>query len=170
MLFVLAYWKIIMYLCTMRKERITLRRTVTTDDSVSVVIEKDYTQVYDCFSKMMADVNSVTSFKLLFWLLANKTSGGGGIGIDSITYKEFNDFLISTCTKDCAITRSTFDRCVAELKSVGALTCLTRGHYQANAYGFWRGDTKQRRATLTSQLGDNQLIQYNPDHDTKLIG
>lgn len=151
----------------MRKERITYRKK--TNESISFVIEKDYTQVYDCFSKMSIKIHSGTSYKLLFWLLANKTSDGGGIQVDAIVFREFNEFLSEECGPDCTVVRSTFDKCVAELREAGALTMLTRGHYQANAYGFWREGVKDRKDFLLKEYKNGKHSFFNPDHNTKLI-
>lgn len=157
----------------MRKGTITYNKskTVTTKEkeSTTFTFERDYTQVYDCFSKMSVNINSGTSYKLLFWLLANKTNDDGGIQIDSVIYDQFNAFLISECGKECGVVRSTFDKCVAELKNAGALSLVMKGHYIANGYGFWRGSIKDRIKFLEAEHKNADYAFYNPDHDTKLL-
>jgi len=156
----------------MRKETVTIRRrkkTVEEDDSISFVIEKDFTQVYDCFSKMSAKIRSITSYKLLFWLLANKAADDGTIHVDAIIYEEFNEFLSKECGPECKVIRATFDNCIAELKKVGALLMKGRGHYKANSFGFWRGPLKDRKELLLKEY-KSDTIMFNPDHDTKLLG
>lgn len=155
----------------MRKERITYKKykkTVEEAESTSFVIEKDYTQVYDCFCNIARDISTVVSYRLLFWLLSNKTNKDGGIHIDGTVCKHFNDYLTEKC-EGCGISERTFYLAVAELREAGALTQASRGFYYANAYGFWRGPLKDRKDHLIKEHKEAPYPFYNPDHNTKLL-
>jgi hypothetical protein len=154
----------------MRKEKITYSTYKRTEEGTSAtfVVEKDYTQLYDCFCSMARDIHSGTSYKLLFWLLANKTTKDGGIHTDNTVYEEFNKYLTEKCNH-CGVSSTIFYRSIAELRDAGALTQVSKGFYYANAYGFWRGSLKDRREHLIKEHKDASYPFYNPDHDTKLI-
>lgn len=124
-------------------------------------IDTDYTQIYDSFSLVAKKIRSATSFKLLLWLLANKTNDENGIDSGINTYNDFNNYLSVDCDS-CSITYRTFLNCMKELMDSGAVTKPYKGQYFANPYLFWKDETDKRIEHLTEQNKDGNFISLNP--------
>jgi len=146
-----------------RKKRIyfTTEETVTKTRKGWIEIELDFTQIYDTFTVIAANIKSATTFKLLFWLLANKMSEENGITCDSVSFEQFNEYLKTSC-KDCTINYRTYLRAIKELNEVGALTKVQKGHYYANPHLFWGGDVEERMKFLELESKDKDLKSLNP--------
>lgn len=129
-------------------------------------IDMDYTQLYHCFTRISPKINSATTFKLLFWLLANKTNDSNGIDTSTESFNQFNSYLSEVNKVDTSITYRTFMNCMTELKTSGALTQVGRGHYYANPNMFWQDSTKKRTILLSEEAKDGNYISVNP---TKMI-
>lgn len=146
-----------------RRKRIYFNttETVTTTKKGWIEIELDFTQIYDTFTMMSKNITSATTFKLLFWLLANKMNDENGVVCDSISFEEFNNYLKHDC-KDCGINYRTYLRSIKELSDVGALTKVQKGHYYANPHLFWAGDKDDRLKFLELEAKDPDLQSLNP--------
>jgi len=131
--------------------------THTTKKKGWIEIDMDFTQVYHCFSKIAPKVKSATTFKLLFWLLANKTDDYNGIDASTHSFNEFNKHLETECGLYCTITYRTFSNCIQELKDAGALTKVGKGHYYANPSMFWKLDKDERIGMLKIEAKGNIL-------------
>jgi hypothetical protein len=136
--------------------------TVTTTKKGWAEVELDFTQIYDTFTEIAVDIKSATTFKLLFWLLANKMSDENGIVCDSVSFNEFNKYLGEKCKEDCSINYRTYLRAIKELSDVGALTKVQKGHYYANPHLFWGGDKQDRLDFLVLEAKDSELQSLNP--------
>lgn len=150
----------------MRKKRIYFKteEVKTTVRRGYFEIDMDFTQIYDSFSVISAKIQTASSFKLLFWLLANKTNNENGVDSGKKTYGDFNLYLKSQC-ENCEISYRTFQRSMEELTEAGALTKAYRGQYFANPYLFWKDDAEKRIEHLEEQNKDGNFISYNPVND-----
>jgi hypothetical protein len=136
--------------------------TITTKKKGWIEIDLDFTQIYDSFSTIAAGIKSATSFKLLFWLLANKMNDENGVDCSKRSYEEFNAHLKDHCNQDCGISYSGYIKCMHELNQVGALTKVQKGHYYANPHLFWGGDKDDRLSFLELEAKDPELRSLNP--------
>jgi hypothetical protein len=128
-----------------------------------IELDTDYTQIYNCFTAISPGIKSVTTFKLLFWLLANKTGEMNGIDCSVNSYREFNEYLKQHCKEGaCGIGYRTFTNCMVELKEAGALTRIGKGHYYANPNMFWKDDVDKRTTMLIEEKKDGNYISLNP--------
>ncbi len=116
--------------------------TVTKNSKGWVEIDTDFTQVYDCFSKLSVKLKSIVSVKLLFWLLSHEANKSNGISSGQHVYDKFVKYLIDEGSTDIAM--RTFKSSFEELTTIGVLTRVGRGHYYLNPYVFWRDDKKER--------------------------
>ena len=121
-------------------------------------VETDYIQLYKNFIEVSHKISSVTSFKLLHWLLAERLSDENGLLVGKM-FKDFNEYLRTRCGEDCIIVESTFYRAITELVNVGAINKLGKSHYHANAALFWTSDTQQRI----------EHLKLNEAHDVNLL-
>ncbi len=133
----------------------------------SITVNTDYTQVYDSFSKLSRGIKNGVSFKLLFWLMANKTNKDRGVSMDAYVREDFNRFLQEDC-ETCSISKRTFDYCIKELVDANALTRIGRGHYYANAYCLWKGPTAKRTVFLQEEAKADRYKMLNPDAPKKI--
>src|SRR4051794_11849358 len=101
-----------------------------------VEIDNDFTQVYDCFADISKHINNPTSWKLLFWLLANESNKHNGFRTDASVISKFNNYLGNNSIKRKSISRGTFYNALDELKEAKAITQVTRGFYYFSPYIF----------------------------------
>ena len=121
----------------------------------SIVIDTDYTQIYDEFNNLSRKISNGTSYKLLFWLLAKKISKDMSLIIDTIVYSDFARFLSEECD-NCELSRRQFNNCVRELTEAGALIQAAKGHYYVNARCIWKGPVKERENFLQLEAAYNK--------------
>lgn len=133
---------------------------ITRNKKGYIEIDTDFTQVYHCFSEIAPLINSATSFKLMFWLLANEAGKYNGIRSNKIVYAAFNEYLIKT-TKG-GVTERTFHSCMDELVQAKALTKVTRGCYYFNPYIFWKDDVGERQSFITDEAKERRFLSHNP--------
>jgi hypothetical protein len=152
------------YLCSMkqsRTKRVHIHRstvkTETTDESLYFDMDLDYSQVYHCFNQIAPLIKSATSFQLMHWILASRINDQNGIEVSKHAFEEFNKHLQSVCS-DCVITYRTFLRCIKELKNVGAINRIGKGHYYANANMFWTDSTDNRQVFLDQEYRDKNKL------------
>lgn len=136
--------------------------TTTINRKGYIEVDNDYTQLYNCFTKVAAKITSANTFKLLFWLLANKVSDSNGINCSMHSYKEYNQYLKEHCGDDCEINYRTFLRSIKDLKESGALTQVGKGHYYANPYMFWQEEVTKRTELLLEEAKDGNFTSLNP--------
>lgn len=117
-------------------------------------VETDYIQLYKNFVKVSSKISSVTTFKLLHWLLAERLDESNGVNSGRM-YRDFNEYLEFQCGPDCKISEATFYRCLDELVIVGAIKKVEKGHYLANINLFWGSDTNKRIESLKEFAKDN---------------
>lgn len=143
-------------------KRVYFERTeVTTKHQKGwIEIDTDFTQVYDCFSKISARLKSISSMKLLFWLLSHEANKSNGISSGKPVFERFNKYLVAEGTE--AIAERTFQSCFEELTEVRALTRIGRGAYYLNPYVFWRDDKKARVDFLTDEAKESKFLSHNP--------
>jgi len=134
--------------------------TVTKNSKGWVEIDTDFTQVYDCFSKLSVKLRSIVSVKLLFWLLSHEANKSNGISSGEAIYNKFVKYLHDEGVEDVAL--RTFKSAFEELTKVGALTRVGRGHYYLNPYVFWRDDKKERISFIMDENKENKFISHNP--------
>ena len=132
-----------------------------------IEIDTDFTQVYDCFSKLSVKVKSVVTLKLLFWLLSHEANKSNGVSSGSAIFDKFKKYLINEGVEPVAL--RTFKAAFEELTKIGALTRVGRGHYYLNPYVFWRDDKTERMNFITDEKKDKKFISHNPYPDTKKL-
>lgn len=130
-----------------------------------IEIDTDYTQVYDCFSKISVKLKSITSVKLLFWLLSHEANKSNGISSGKIVYDRFVKYLQEEGAEP--VTNRTFVNCFEELTAIRALTRIGKGHYYLNPYMFWRDEIKERIGFITDEAKESKFISYNPMEQSK---
>lgn len=152
------------YICNMSNKKIYYEKeTVTTvKEKGFIEIDMNYTQLYNCFNKVSLNINAAMSFKLLFWILANKSNDSNGIDTSVVSFNEFNKHLADHCGEDCIISYRTFLRSIGELKDSGAFTQVQKGHYYANPNMFWQGPVEERSKLLIEEAKDGNTISVNP--------
>ena len=125
-----------------------------------VEVDTDFTQVYDCFSKLSAKIKSIVTVKLLFWLLSHEANKSNGISSGKHVYAKFIDYLRKEGGGE--VTERTFQSCFEELTSIGAITKVGRGQYYFNPYVFWRDDKKDRIDFIIDEKKEKKYISNNP--------
>lgn len=134
--------------------------TVTKNSKGWVEIDTDFTQVYDCFSKLSVKLKSIVSVKLLFWLLSHEANKSNGISSGQHVYDKFIKYLTDEGSEGIAM--RTFKSAFEELTSIGALTRVGRGHYYLNPYVFWRDDKKERINFIMDENKEKKFLSHNP--------
>ncbi len=130
-----------------------------------IEIDTDFTQVYDCFSKLSVKLRSITSVKLLFWLLSHEANKNNGISSGKQVFARFLKYLKSEGAD--TISERTFQSSFEELTSIKALTRVGKGQYYLNPYVFWRDDKSERISFITDEAKDKKFISYNPIKEDK---
>ena len=125
-----------------------------------VEIDTDFTQVYDCFSKISVKLRSISSVKLLFWLLSHECNKSNGISSGRPVFEKFNKYLEEN--EMPPISERTFKACFDELTKTQTITRVGRGQYYFNPYVFWRDDRSEREAFITDEAKEKKFISYNP--------
>lgn len=125
-----------------------------------VEIDTDFTQVYDCFSKISVQLRSISSVKLLFWLLSHECNKGNGTNSGKVVFAKFNKYLVENGSD--AISERTFKACFDELSQVKAITRVGRGQYYFNPYLFWRDGKNSRELFIADEVKENKFLSYNP--------
>lgn len=135
--------------------------TKTTKKKGWMDIDMSYTQLYDCFNQISHKIKSGTSYEILFWVLANKTSESNGMDLSAETHRQF---CKHSEIKDpgSSISYRTFTRCIKELYDAGALTKIDRGHYYANPNMFWKDELSKRSDMLELEKKDGTYVSVNP--------
>jgi hypothetical protein len=137
--------------------------TTTTKQKGYIEIDDSYTQLYDCFLMISPKIRSITSFHLLFWLLAVKMNKVNGFDSSRNSYLEFNDYLLKNCdAKNCGITYRTFINCMNELVDSNAIVRAGKGHYYASFDLFFRGPLKDRIDLITEEAKYNKYKEIYP--------
>lgn len=127
-------------------------------------VETDYVQIYKNFVKISGKINSVTTFKLLHWLLAERLTDDNGLHSGSM-FADFNKYLQEDCGSESSmVSKATFYRSLQELVETGAINKIDQGHYFANANLFWADDTQKRYDHLQLNAKDDnpKLKLINP--------
>jgi hypothetical protein len=145
------------------KKRFFYEKTETRVTNVKgyVDIETDYVQIYKNFATVSAKINSVTAFKLLHWLLAERLDEANGLNANRLV-DEFNTHMYDMGGTESVVSRSTFHRALSELVQVGALTRLNKASYHANPNLFWCADTQARLNLLKANEDEGTLTLLNP--------
>lgn len=132
--------------------------TKTVNKKGWIEIDTDFTQIYNCFSHISDKINSATSYKLLFWLLANETNNSNGICTNKAIFGKFNLYLGKN-----SVSEKTFYNCIDELVQSGALTKVTKGQYYFNPYIFWKDDKSARVEFIEDEAKFKQSLNpYTP--------
>lgn len=129
-----------------------------------IEIDTDFTQVYDCFGKIAIQLKSITSIKLLFWLLAHEVNKSNGFSSGISVYDKFTKYLIKE--GGVSITERTFFRCFDELEKAKAITKVGRAQWYFNPYVFWRDKKAERLNFITDEAKENKYLSCNP-HELK---
>ncbi len=140
--------------------------TVTKNSKGWVEIDTDFTQVYDCFSKLSVKLRSIVSVKLLFWLLSHEANKSNGITSGQHVYDKFVKYIIEEGGESVAL--RTFKSAIEELTKIGALTRVGRGQYYLNPYVFWRDDKKERINFIMDEAKEKKFVSQNPHKEKKL--
>lgn len=130
-----------------------------------IEIDTDFTQVYDCFLKVAVKLKSVTTVKLLFWLLAHEINKSNGFGSGKPVYDKFMKYLQKEGEE--TITERTFFKCFHELAEVKAITRVGKGHWYFSPYIFWRDEKNERIRFIQDEQKEKRFISHNPHTATK---
>lgn len=142
-----------------------LTETTVKNKKGYVVVDTDFTQVYDCFCRVSVHLKSLTSVKLLFWLLSHEANKSNGISSGRKVYERFIKFLEKE--KAPTVTERTFQNAFEELTSIKAITRIGRGQYYLNPYVFWRDDKAERISFIADEQKEKRYLSYNPIKDDK---
>lgn len=134
--------------------------TVTKNSKGWVEIDTDFTQVYDCFSKLSVKLKSIVSVKLLFWFLSHEANKSNGITSNQHVYEKFVKYLVDEGGEKVVL--RTFKAAIEELTTIGALTRVGRGHYYLNPYVFWRDDKNERIKFIMDENKEQRYLSHNP--------
>jgi len=127
-----------------------------------IEVDTDFTQIYDCINEISDSINSVTTYKLLFWLLKNSINKQNGFVSSKHLFESFNSFL-GRKDANMEVTYRTFLNCISELKNAKAITQVGKGHYYFNPHIFWRDEKNERLNFIKDEIKDGNLISYNPN-------
>lgn len=134
--------------------------TITKNSKGWIEVDTDFTQVYDCFSRVCVHLKSITTMKLLFWLLSHEANKSNGISSGRIVFERFSKFLEEE--KEDTVTERTFQNCFEELTKNQILTRIGKGHYYFSPYVFWRDDKTNRIDFITNEAKEKKYISHNP--------
>jgi hypothetical protein len=135
------------------------QKTITVTKKGYFEIDEDFTQVYKSFVKIALNIDGGTSWKLLFYLLAEANTMNGVI-VSSKGHLKFVSYLKNNNSNPISI--ATYYRCIEELCNAGALTKYGKGHYYLNPYIFWQSDKKSRIEFLQDESSELGGISSNP--------
>ena len=134
--------------------------TTTQNRKGSILIDNDFTQVYDCFSVISCKLRSIVSIKLLFWMLAEEANKSNGISSSKFVFDKFNVHLEKNGSDKIA--KRTFQSALDELISAEILSKVGRGHYYINPHVFWRDEVKKRTEFLIDEEKERRYKFKNP--------
>lgn len=143
-------------------ERLYFETTNTTKTRGYLEIDTDFTQVYHCMTKIAPFINSATTWKLLFWALANESNKSNGLSASKDVFERFNKYLYEACNK-CSVTYRTFQNCIDELVKAQAITKVGRGRYYFNPHVFWQDNKGNRKQFLIDELKEKRSVSHNPN-------
>ncbi len=143
------------------KARVRTGQKTTVEDYKEIEYDLDYTQIYGCFNNIAHKIKSVTSFKLLFWLLSNRTNKTNGIECGKRSFVDFNKFLGDNCT-DCSISEQTYYNCLSELVETGIINKHSRNNYMANIFVIWKDNTPKRTNMILNNGNTGEDVFLNP--------
>ncbi len=146
------------YIWYMKRIYYNTETTTTVKKKAWIDIDTDFTQLYDCFSGIAPLIHSATSFKLMFWLLANEASKYNGIRSSADVHRRFNEHL---ALHEQSITYRTFQNCIDELLQAKAINKVARGVYYFNPYIFWKDTIEERKGFIELEKKDG-MQSYNP--------
>lgn len=144
---------------TVGRAKIKTGKETTINEYKEIEFDVDFTQIYNCFSTMSKQLKSVTSFKLLFWLLSKKTQKTNEMECSMRSFKEFNSYLMDNCP-DCGISKATYYNALSELCEVGIIKRHGRNNYMANLFAVWKGskDDRERGISMNMITGEENFI------------
>ena len=126
--------------------------TVTKKSKGWIEVENDFTQVYNQFWRIAANLKSLTTIKLLFWLLSHEANKENGISSGKLVFDKFNDDLAAEGIDTIGL--RTFNSAFDELIRLDTLTRVGKGHYYFNPHVFWKSDKKDRIEFITDEKKD----------------
>jgi hypothetical protein len=119
-----------------------------------------FVKIYDCFSSIACKIKSVSSIRLLAFLLFEGPSKRGELLLDKALFLRFNAHLADIDPTQ-QITMRSFSRCVEELKTTTCLTRIRKGCYYLNPYFFWSDSEAERVELITEGAKEDQFIAQN---------
>lgn len=134
--------------------------TITKNSKGWIEVDTDFTQVYDCFSRVCVRLKSITTVKLLFWLLSHESNKSNGISSGKIVYERFIKFLEEE--KIDTVTERTFQNAFEELTKNEVLTRIGKGHYYFSPYVFWRDGKNERLNFIINEAKEKKFLSLNP--------
>lgn len=133
--------------------------TVTKKSKGWIEVENDFTQVYNQFWRIAASLKSLTTIKLLFWLLSHEANKENGIRSGKIVFDKFNADLESEGIDKVGL--RTFNSSFDELLKLETLTRVGKGHYYFNPHVFWKDGKKERLGFITDEVKEKKYISKN---------
>lgn len=146
-----------------RRVYFTTEETTTVKRKGWIEIDEDFTQVYKSFNLLANKIDSPTSWKLLFWIMANASNDQNGIEVNKRTFEQFNADQVKK------VGLANYYRCIDELCQAGAITKVGKGHYYLNPYIFWSSDREARITFIQDEKKDNNTLSVNPLVEYKLL-
>lgn len=134
--------------------------TITKKSKGWIEVEADFTQVYNQFWRIAAQLKSLTTVKLLFWLLSHEANKMNGISSGKIVFDKFNADLKSEGVDIVGL--RTFHSAYEELITLEVLTKVGKGHYYFNPYLFWKDGKKERIVFITDEAKEQKYLSRNP--------
>lgn len=120
-----------------------------------VEVDTDFTQVYDCFSHVVMKIKSLTTIRLLFWLLSKEMGRGNAIHSGRIVYDRFVGDLEQQ--RGERVTLRGYTKCFKELVGLGLLTKTGRGYYYFNPRVFWRDGKESRKGFIEAEAQEERF-------------
>lgn len=134
--------------------------TTVTQEKGYIEIDSDFSQVYDCFSRISLRFKSVVSVKLLFWLLSHEANKNNGVQSGKPVYERFSKYLQEEGHD--IIPMRTFKAAFEELYKTQTITRVGKGHYYLNPHLFWRDDKTERHQFIIDERKDGKFLSFNP--------
>lgn len=128
---------------------------VTRKRKGSMVIEMDFTQMYDIARPVLMKVRSLTTFYLIFWLLSKQMGKSNMLNNARYVYEEFAGDLKQGSGK--SVTRRMYTKCFTELVELGIITRVGRGQYYFNPHYFWKDKSGDRVKYITAEVQENRF-------------
>ncbi len=135
-------------------------QTITKKSKGWIEVEADFTQVYNQFWKIAARLKSLTTVKLLFWLLSHEANKSNGISSGKPVFDRFNADLKREGVDEVGL--RTFHSAYEELITLQVLTKVGKGHYYFNPYLFWKDGKKERVSFIIDETKERKFLSHNP--------